>query len=223
MNIFMDLKNSPDHQKVKRVLRHPNTFGTVLHACALRAWGSDIYGWEPETIALEFKDEWEVELPTASLDRLCALLAAVSSDAYYRDWAAFTFVNQVLCGHDGDVLEGADPLLVAEAAWGVVEVRLNDSTPSPWGEEVSRYVGVLLDQEGFVAPPAILNFARLPERYDGSDAPADATQRANVETQHARVVAEYLQEQGLTLFNQLKELPWVGEEQLGQLAGEIRV
>ena len=218
----MDLKTSPANAKIKAMLRHPNTMGTVLHAIAVRTWGTDIYGWEPETIVMEFKDEWEIDLPSAAADKLCALLSAVSSDRYYQDWAAFTYVNQVLCGHDGDVIEGADPLLVAEAAWGVVEMRLNDATPSPWGEEVGRYVGVLLDEEGFDRPPAILGFAIMPARYGGSDYAADRTQRKSIETEHAKVVSEFMQEQALTLFRQLQELPWMEPGQLKELAKELQ-
>ena len=86
----MVLKQSPDDHKVRALLSSPNTLATVLHAILYREFGDPLYSWEPETVGLEVKDTWGIELPAASLDKVCALLAALTSDKFFLDWVSFT-------------------------------------------------------------------------------------------------------------------------------------
>ena len=193
-------------------------------AVAYRTFGDELFSWEPETLDLEFRDEWEVTLPPANLEKLHALISAVVSGAFYHDYSAFLLISSILCGGEDEPLDGADPLLVAEAAWGVTEVRLNDSDHKEkhqWGDEVRRYVGVLCHEEGFVHPPPALRFARMPGDYEGSSYAADLHQKATITTAHARVVEEYVEAQATMLFKQLSMLPWMGPAELSRMAREI--
>src|SRR5437773_2212986 len=116
---------------LQQILLHKSTFATVLHAIAYRYFAEDIYEWDPITLVLEFKDEFEVELPQAAQDKLNAIISTLTTDTFYNDWAAFTAVCEALnCDHDP--LGISEPLLPEEIAWAVIEVRLNDSDPVPF-------------------------------------------------------------------------------------------
>lgn len=217
----MELKTGPDHLILKAILTSPSTLATVLHSIAYKAFGEEMYDWEPETLELEINEEFEVEIPSVNLDKLMALISAITTDAFYRDWVAFFSICKILNGDDSP-MDASDPLLPPEMAWAVTEVRLNDDSTPNWSPDVARIVGVSLEEDGFISPPPMLAFAKFGERYIGSDTPADMHQDALANTEHVKVVEEYIELQSLLLFKQLAALPWMTEQKLEQIQSEIR-
>ncbi|MEX5502112.1 hypothetical protein, partial [Pseudomonas syringae] len=84
-----------------------------------------------ETLDLEAEDTFGVKVPQQNLDKLEALIAAILSESFYTDWSAFTGVCLSPCGSP-DPFDLNDPMIVAEMAWGVTEVLLNDSATPVW-------------------------------------------------------------------------------------------
>lgn len=216
------LGQGPETQRLREMISSPHTLGTVMHAICLRAFGTDMYEWEPEALAMEIRDEFGVEASAAGLTRLNALISGLVSDSVYRDWIAFAAVCSGLCTEDGEIdLDGFIPSAVA--AWGVIELLLNDDTPGTWSPEVARYVGTILAEDGFVKAPGVLAWADMPSIYHGSDSGGDLGQQQALDTQHKAVVDEFIEEQSLLLFKQLAFLPWMTREKLESLAAEIRL
>ena len=211
-----------DRKALAEIVARPGTFATVLHAIAIHLFGHECYDWETETLGLELKDELGVDVPAINLDKLQSLLTAVSLPRFYNDWAVFTATCEILNG-DSTPLEAHDPPTPEELAWGVVEVKLNDETPERFGEEVARYVGVILDREGFMVPPDALSFAILPQRYRGSDFPADLAQQRNLNADHLKRVQEFLQAQSFLMFRQIRSLPWMSEAELHRLSDALKL
>jgi hypothetical protein len=205
---------------VQEMLRHEHTMATVLHSIALKSFGEDIYHWDPITLDLELKDEYGIELPKLNADKLQAIITGVATDRFFRDWQAFTAICEVL-NNDNTVLDLADPLSAPEMAWGVVELRLNDDSKQPFHDEVKRYVGVSLANYGFLDAPDALSWAIIPEVYHGSDYEADLHQQRNNSAHHHKLVDEYVRDQSLLLFRQIKTLPWIKESDLERIAAEI--
>ena len=206
---------------IKGMLRHEHTMATVLHAIVLKEFGEDIYKWDPITLDKEIQDTFEVEFPKLNADKLQAIITSLTTDRFFRDWQAFTAICEVLNG-DNTVLDLADPLTAPEMAWGVIEQRLNDDSNQPFTEEVRRYVGAVLSTYGFVDAPDHLSWAIMPEVYHGSDYEADLNQQRNYSEHHHKLVDEYVRNQSLLLFRQIKALPWVTEADLETLLKEIR-
>lgn len=219
----MDLLGiSPDTKRLREIISHPSTLGTVLHAICLRAFDVEMYEWDPDALAMEIKDEFGVEAHPAGLTRLNALISSLVSESFYTDWIAFAAVCSGLCSEDGEIdLDGQIP--AACLAWGVTEVLLNDSTPGRWSPEVARYAGTILTEEGISTPPAILAWADMPSIYRGSMSGADLGQEKALDSQHKAVIEEFIEEQSLLLFKQLSFLPWIGKEDLERLSSEIRL
>lgn len=216
----MEPSAHPDAVQLRAILMDPSCLATPLHCIFYKEFGEDIYTWSSETLDLEAEDTWGVRIPQVNLDKLEALIAAIQSHIFYTDWSAFTAVAQVLSGSE-DPFDLSDPLLVAEAAWAVVEVGLNDSSPAPWGDELRQYLKVLLREEGFTRPPGPLSFAAWEEVYRGSDTAADMHQQEDANTVHMGVVEEYVEAQALLLFQQLSQLPFVTRELLEKVSLEM--
>ena len=211
---------SDERQKLLPLLQHPFTMATVLYAITYRLYGEDIHNWDPETLSLELQDDFGEGIPEINLSKIHALITAVSTNSFYHHWGAFMAICKTL-NNSEDPVEMDDPLLVAEMAWAVTEVRLADDKPHEWNHDVKAFVGKILEEEGFTKPPHPLHFATMPEVYHGSDYPADITKQEGASTEHTQVVQEYMQEQALLLMRQLSALPWQTPDSLEKMSQEV--
>lgn len=195
---------------------------TTLHAIAYKYFGEEIYSWEPETLEMEFEDEFGTQLSTVGANRLHAIITALATDSFYTDWVAFGSIATSLCSEDGEP-DLTGQLSTAEIAWGTTEVLMNDKEPSPWSPEVARLAGTIQAEDGIIKPLGVLKFATMPSIYHGSDSGADLSEKKSLESEHRDVVEQFLEEQAVTLFKQLALLPWMKEEDLEKLSGEIQL
>lgn len=200
---------------ITQMLMHPGTMATILYSIAVREFGAEVHEWEPETVYMEIKDSFGIEMPEANFNKLMALICAVSSDAFYQKWGSFETICAALS--DGDA-SGDDELLVGEMAWGVIEVKLNDDTPGEFSAEVAAGVGALLMNEGFTAPPPSLAFARKPDEYVGD---SDQTRKDAMSSEHEAVVQEFVRDQALLLSKQLSAVPWLTKPDLESVLTQI--
>lgn len=209
-----------DQEVAGRIMSTPGTMATVSHAIALHFFGSDIYEWEPETLSMELTDTLDVKIDEENLDRLHAIISAITSNSFYKDWVAFTAVCSILNG-ENDPEELAE-MTVAEFAWGVIEVGLNDDDVNElFSPDVSALVGTVLDEEGFTSPPPHLSFAKMPERYIGSTFGPEMNQMESKSNYSMGLLSEYIRDQSVLLFKQIKMLPWISDEELENIVDSL--
>ena len=213
---------SPQRDELKGLVENPGTMATVLYAISLRLFGSEIHGWEPEMFDLEFRDELGAEVPTINQDKLNALITAIATNRFYRDFLIFTHTCELLSGNEVDVETLTPDLLPAEIAWCIVEVGLNDNDEPIFDPEVENYVGVILNQHGFLRPPEPLQFASMPERFLGSTSGEDLDQMEAAETEHAATIGSYILDQATMLVEQLQSLPWAADGFMEAIDDELR-
>jgi len=152
----------------------------VLLTVFLDAFGTEALEWDPGTIAMEIEDEFNVDLPQTSFDKLMAAIQILTTDRFYKSLPDFiTFCNVL----DGDEYrpDTFDPADAEEVAWGITEALLisppDDNDPDPFSDEIRAYIGAVLDREGIINPPDILRIALRvarvsPSIQDFSDDPA---------------------------------------------------
>jgi hypothetical protein len=122
----------------------------------------DGLGWDPNTITLEIEEEFDVELPQCVLDKLMAAINILTSDTFYRSLPDFITFCNVLSGdtYRPDMFDPADS---AEVAWGITEGLLisppEDEQDGPFSDEIRAYIGAVLDQEGIINAPDVLQIA----------------------------------------------------------------
>ncbi len=138
-------------------------FATTLLSLLLRTYGLQVMEWEGETIQLEVKDDFHLEMPRKVYDQLMALLTALTTDEVYKDVAVFDEICSALNGRGLGVERDVPP--VTDVAWAVTEIRINDPDPAtrspeqPWSRNIARYCRVVLDDEGMPIAPKALEFA----------------------------------------------------------------
>lgn len=117
--------------------------------------------WDPETIALEIEDDFNLDLPKLVFDRLMTAIQLVGSDAFYKSCPDFVAYCNVLAGTPyGPEWDPADAL---EIAWGITETLLiappDENDEEPFTDEILGYIGKALDEEGIMNAPDILQIA----------------------------------------------------------------
>jgi len=115
-------------------------------------------GWEPSTIRYEAEVAAGATLPEANFARLMAAIAIVTTDRFWTDARAFNDLCLILSGSmPSREFDRAD---AADLAWGITEALLIDSPEGePFSNEVRRYIGAVVDHEGFLNAPDVLGVA----------------------------------------------------------------
>lgn len=165
---------------MQEMWRSPETFASVLLAVYLDRFGTEALDWDPTTATLEIEQEFDVDLPQDSLDKLMVAVQILTTDRFYKNLPDFITFCNVLSGDDyrPDMWDPAD---AEEVAWGVTEAMIiyppEDNDPEPFSDEIRAYIGGVLDAEGIINPPDILRIALRAARVspsidDFSDDPA---------------------------------------------------
>lgn len=151
----------------------------VLLTLFLDAFGTEALQWDPGTIAMEVEDEFNVDLPQSSFDKLMVAIHILTTDRFFKSLPDFITFCNVLDGEEyrPDIFDPAD---AEEVAWGITEAILisppDESDPEPFSDEIRAYIGATLDREGILNPPDILRIALraarvAPSIQDFSDDP----------------------------------------------------
>lgn len=152
----------PSDKTMQALWKSPQTFGSVLLTVFLDRFGVEGLDWDPNTITLEIEEEFDVDLPQCVLDKLMVAISILTSDAFYRSLPDFITFCNVLSG-DTYRPDTFDPADSAEVAWGITEGLLiappEDDTDGPFSDEIRAYIGAVLDSEGIINAPDVLQIA----------------------------------------------------------------
>lgn len=145
-------------------LRSPEAFATPLLLLVLDRLGPECLGWHPETLRMEIRDEFGVEPSEGNFDRIMTAIAVVTTDVFFKNLPRFIHLANVLAGGEfqPDSFEPAD---ASECAWAVTEALILDppEEKDPFSDDIRRYLGIVLRNEGIISPPDILRLAIMPE------------------------------------------------------------
>jgi hypothetical protein len=149
------------------------TFATVLTSSLLKIYGSEALNWDAQTIQLQVKEDFNVDMPRRVFDQLMGQIAAITSTAVYNDVIAFdayaSAVNRLSIRFDHDTPDPGD------IAWAVAELAQVDPEPvgvKGWSPDIIAYIRVVLDDAGLPIPPKVLKFVPpRPPQSNFSDSP----------------------------------------------------
>lgn len=211
----------------KTALETPQTLATVVHAILLDQYGEPVYDWDPATVALEARDDFQAEICAPAMDRWCAMQVVMGSDAFFKRLDAFLNVCNTLAS-GAPAFEVFDPVTSEEAAWAVAEVAMNRDM-LPFSYPIKRYMRQQLEADGFDPKagdlPAV--FAEML-----SDRPDEGRIRSSFTGAAADLndwnITQYLLEQMADLdvqFNRIPDLRRIDElleegKDLGEALGE---
>lgn len=153
-----------------RVLCDPDLLGTSLLALLVDHYDTEFLGWEFETLRQELLEDFGITMPEVNEQKVQALMTVLTSDAFFRDPVVFHHVACALCNEPVD-LENFSPTEPDLAAWAAFEaVSIAGREHPPFGEEVRRWLGVMLAEHGIHHKPKTLGFALFPNEDPGKPA-----------------------------------------------------
>lgn len=139
------------------VIQNPDTYGTILLAILVDAFGTEFFEWEPEMLRHEIMGTWGVHCPQNNMDKVLSLVVHMTTNQFYRNLDFFIHTCNALSG-SGANFHSFDPANVQEIAWALAECLLLE--PQERGDvfdpEIVTYTVTELMEEGFTKPPKIL-------------------------------------------------------------------
>lgn len=194
------------NQSFTELFQNPEAHGASLLLGALRIIPfEELIAYHPHTVRLELQDELKVkEIDDDLMSRLFASLTILTTDLFYRNVQSFIEICNVLSGTEPlpGFFDPADSfeMAVAIAQAGIID-PLDGSDDMDFSEEVRGYMGIQLDEEGFISPPRILEMAIMPPKPQPVEVTddaelleavmvADADRHADIETAVAIMLDE---------------------------------
>jgi hypothetical protein len=207
----------PNHRTILRtVFESEHTFASTMMIALTDELGNvQWFDWEPEALAAEIQDRFDAKIPQDNMDKIQALVLALTTNQFYVSLEAFIGICNSL-GGDGADFQTFDPADVEEMCWAVTEVLLNDEPHEQplnevFSEEIRYYIGTEAAREGFKELPKPLTFAHLDSNYDkATEAMADPEMFSAYFTagkEQAAQAQDENQQKLQALVNQISQLP----------------
>lgn len=154
--------------KPNEVFSRPDMHASCLLLMAVDSWGLECIEWEPETFSSAVQTTFGTELDGLNYDKLNAAISLLSSNLYHRSPGAFCAVNKALSFKSVQPNE-FNVCSLDDVLWGTTEAQLiegqEEFIEQGFTQDISRYVGQLLEAEGITNPPSNVAFAKIDEKY----------------------------------------------------------
>lgn len=203
-----------ERQKLRKVWTDPQSFATTLLILFVDTYGTEGFKWHHETMKMEIEDDFGVTLPQGNFDRLMVAIGLLTTDDFYQSAADFVkwcgILNGDLVGTSWDEADSS------EVAWGITEAVIIDrpAEAEPFSDEVRAYIGAILDREGIIKPPDVLqigmrhtNDLTSTVQSEFSDDPVMFAAIYDFEGSKTQAVNDYIRHQLQLLHEQLEVLP----------------
>lgn len=133
--------------KRKQALESPETFSTVLFALLNEKYEDQWLYWDPATIYMELRDDFDCDPASETMDRISSLQVLMTSGEFFNNTQAFMAIaNTMVSG--APAFNVFDPIDVAEAAWAIAEASFLREF-LPFSYSVSKYLRIILEAEGY--------------------------------------------------------------------------
>lgn len=112
------------HPNFQKYFTSPEASATLLHSMLVTQYGDEVYDWDPQTILLEVRDDYGIDMAPEAIDRWSAMQLVLTTDLFFTRVDAFLPICKALA--TGDPMFGMIvPVSAYEVARSVVEVALN--------------------------------------------------------------------------------------------------
>ncbi len=163
-----------DVSYIQKLLTSKEAFVTTLVVICFDLFAANVSGpdsflgdednppWTPETLAHNLGVAYKVDVPDYNIHKIMAGVSVLTSDDFFRNTRKFNWLCNVYAGDESGFDPTVyDPATCGEMAWAITEVMLlrelpDDYGPNPFSDEICKYMGFMLDFEGIVNPPTVL-------------------------------------------------------------------
>jgi len=147
----------------RTMLLAEETFATPLFLLVADRYGMEVLEWSPETIRMELEQDFQLQLPKATIDKIMAAITIVTTNYFYKDVTRFIELCNILAGDDfqPDEFEPAD---ADEMLIGITEALLlwppdDDPEDTEFAPEIREYISQVLGDQGILKPFDVLRLA----------------------------------------------------------------
>jgi hypothetical protein len=207
----------------------PKSFGFTLLTMYIDTYGTEGVNWMPETIEIELRDDFGIDLSADNFDRLMTAISLLTSNSFFVSLPDFirtcVTLSDFHVAQNTMILPDADDI-----AWGVSESLLISPSPddddNPFSKEITAFIGQVLDSEGILNPPDVLRIATRDQslvdrvNYEFSDDPEMFTAIQGFEAGKTDNINKIIRGRMRALVLQLKSLP-LRHGKAGALADKI--
>jgi len=145
----------------KQVLEDDNAPAEALLVVLLQKYGTEALGWEEESISLQIKDDFGIELTDSQHDKLHASIVVLTTDQYENNWQAFEKINHNFNNQPDDFNE-YNPLDWDDLIIGLAQAYLIKHEELIFNDAVNRYAGQVFWEFGMSKPPELMPSALMP-------------------------------------------------------------
>lgn len=191
--------------RFRKYLQSPETSGTVLHAMLRYQYGDEVYAWEPQTVMLEVRDDFGVDMSPEAVERWSAMQVILTTGSFFDRVDAFLPLCQALATGNS-MFAIFTPVSPYALARGLVEVSLNrDILPfSPFVVAATR---ALLAEDGLDFEDSVfLETMRVEESKD-IHVRQLLTQTLKSPNPNAQALDSYVLEELQEILYQFNEIP----------------
>lgn len=145
-----------DFTQISEALQSSETFTSLINAILITKYGEIVYSWDPLTIYLELKQDYRVDPSSEVMDRVGALQAIMTTDAFFSRIDGFIPICNTL-NNGVPHFQNFDPASVNEITWSITEVAMLRELV-PFSYPIKQYINLSLKLEGYgdTAYPDIL-------------------------------------------------------------------
>lgn len=196
----------------KDLFHNPDAFGTALVVAVIDDYGVEALDWELDTLAIELQSKYG-DIPDQAFNRLGAAMTLLTSNSFFTSLDAFNTICSTLA-FQVPVIDQFIPSSLEEVVWGLTEARLllgEEEPEVPFVRSIRIYVGKLLEEEGILSPPEILNFAQMTKLGDPdlqiiSDMPDITEMFEASQSETKKSLDGYMLQRAVELMRQIGEL-----------------
>lgn len=135
-----------DRHQIKTAFESTATEAVVLNELMMKLYGEEWLDWDPLTVYMQLRDDYNCEPSSESMDRLSALQVLQLGAEFFTSLDAFLAVcNSFNTGSPS--FSVFNPITAAEAAWAVTEASLIRDL-LPFNYSIRKYVETISKSEG---------------------------------------------------------------------------
>lgn len=191
------------HTAKATALQSTETFAVVLYALLNEQYGDEWLYWDPTTIFMELRDDFDCEPSTETMDRIAAIQVVMTGGSFFQKLDAFLNIcNTFASGTPAFSI--FDPVTVPEAAWTLAEVSFMREF-LPFSNSIQVYIETTLNADGYKDDyPDIFEVVLGPKNPDADDIRKKALEYYHVKSKEE--LDNYMNEQLKAMIYQFHEI-----------------
>lgn len=139
------------------IFQDPETLTSTVILFLVDRYTADVLTWDPETIALEVRDDFRTDINPGVLDKNAVGQLLLTTNLFHASLPDFINFCNVMNNETG-LKYSWSPADSYEMTWAVAEEQLLVNEKEEFAADIQAYITTILRDEGVLSPPDSLAF-----------------------------------------------------------------